>query len=113
MIATVRFTDAAQVLGQARRRAQLSLRELGKRARTSHSTLIDYESGRKVPTVATFLRILQACGLAADLCLTPRVRQYDGIDRGEELEAVLRLAEDFPHRQSKRADHPIFGRISD
>jgi len=102
--------NAARVLRDARMRAGLSLRELARRAGTSHPTLVAYEAGRKSPSVATFLRILDACGFAVDFELSPRVRWQDGIPRGEELEAVLALAAEFPARTSRRMSYPVFPR---
>jgi transcriptional regulator with XRE-family HTH domain len=90
------------VLRQARRRAGLSLRELGARAGTSHSTLSAYESGAKVPSVATLERILRAAGFALDVALVPR------LDRGRELERVLELAGHFPARHAPDLAYPRF-----
>ena len=101
----------AFTLRAAREGAQLSLRELAARAGTSHSTLLAYEQGKKVPSVATFVRILDACDLAVDFHLSPRIRERDGIPRGEELRAVLELAEQFPIRVKGRMDLPKFGRM--
>ncbi len=98
----------ADSLRQARERANLSLRRLAERAGTSHSTLLAYEKGRKVPSASTFVRILQACGNAVDILIQPRVREMDGIPRGDELAAVLELAEQFPHRASRHLEFPRF-----
>ena len=100
---------ASAVLADARRRAGLSLREAARRAGTSHPTLRAYEQGTKSPSVATFLRVLEACGFAVDFELSPRIRWHDGIARGDELEAVLRLAEAFPAKIPKRMEYPAFG----
>jgi transcriptional regulator with XRE-family HTH domain len=101
--------DSARALRRARAAAGLSLRELGQRAATSHSTLLAYEKGRKAPAVTTFVRILEACGFAVDFHLSPRVRERDGLERGEELAQVLELAEQFPSRLSRTLDYPTFG----
>ncbi|MEE9254805.1 MAG: helix-turn-helix transcriptional regulator [Pseudomonadales bacterium] len=95
-------------LKRARTRAGLSLRELAKRAATSHSTLLAYEQGKKTPSVETFLRILSACGFAVDFELSPRIRENGALERGRELEAVLKLAEQFPARHAKRLTYPKF-----
>lgn len=100
----------ASILRKARLQAGLSLRELAARAGTSHSTLAAYEQARKAPSVVTFARILENCDVALDVNLTRRIREADGIDRGEELRAVLELAEQFPARIAPRMDLPIFGR---
>lgn len=100
--------STAALLANARAKAQLSLRELAERARTSHATLSAYEKGRKVPSVTTYFRILEACGNAVDIQLHPRIRERDGIPRGEELESVLTLAAQFPARASRHLELPVF-----
>jgi transcriptional regulator with XRE-family HTH domain len=102
--------STAALLAQARAEARLSLRELAERAKTSHATLSAYEKGRKVPSVTTFLRILEACGNAVDIHLHPRIRERDGIPRGQELESVLNLAAQFPAKASRHLNHPRFPR---
>ena len=102
-------TPAADVLGRARKRVGLSLRAAAERAGTSHATLSAYEKGRKAPSVTTYLRILHAYGYAADIELSPRIREQDGYPRGEELEEVLALAEQFPARHAKKLTYPRFG----
>jgi len=99
----------AITLSQARAAAGLSLRQLAKRAATSHATVLAYEKGTKTPGAATFLRLLEACGFGVDIRLDRRIRSYDGLARGEELEQVLRLAEQFPVRASKTITYPRFG----
>ena len=99
----------ATTLRESRARAGLSLRELAKRAGTSHSTLLAYEQAKKVPTTTTFFRVIEACGNVVDLDIQPRVTEHDGIPRGEELAAVLHLAAQFPHRASRHLDLPRFG----
>jgi transcriptional regulator with XRE-family HTH domain len=103
----------ARLLESARQRAGLSLRETARRAGTSHATLKAYETGAKTPSVATLLRILDACGFAVDFELSPRIRWQDGIYRGDELEQVLRLAGQFPARVSRYMDYPRFGPTDD
>ncbi len=99
---------AAKLLRESREAAELSLRELARRAGTSHATLIAYESGIKVPSVVTFTRVLESCGLAVDFVTSKRVRLYEGLTRGAELAAVLQLAEQFPSRPAKHMSYPIF-----
>ena len=102
--------DAAQVLRAARHDLGLTLRELATRAKTSHSTLAAYESGRKTPNVATLNRIVEAAGFAADLDMCRRHRSSSGLARGEELVAVLELAAAFPARHTGELTMPVFGR---
>ena len=99
-----------QTLLQARGRSGLSLREIARRARTSHATLLAYEKGQKVPSVIVFMRILDACGVAVDFDLSRRVRSADGLDRGEELKQALLLAEQFPAKTNKKLKLPRFGK---
>jgi len=97
------------LLRAVRDRAGLSLRGAAAKAGTSHATLAAYEAGRKSPTLPTLLRILDAFGFAADIELSPRIRERDGIPRGKELEEALGLAEAFPARIDGRLTFPKFG----
>ena len=106
---TIRVVDAATTLRRARDRAGLSLRALATRADTSHSTLSAYETGRKVPTVETFDRIVRAAGYELEVGLTPSVGGSDRAARGRELLEVLELAELFPARPSATLEFPRFG----
>ena len=100
--------NAAVELRTARLRAGLTLRELARRAGTSHATLAAYESGRKAPSVATFDRIVRAAGFRPDLELTKSVGGADPADRGRELVEVLELAGRFPARHSHTLGFPRF-----
>ena len=97
-------------LRAARLQACLSLRQLAARAHTSHATLLAYEKGRKIPSTLTYFKILEACGNTVDILLQPRIREKDGIPRGEELSMVLDLAEKFPHQASRHLGIPRFPR---
>ncbi|MEZ5550927.1 MAG: helix-turn-helix transcriptional regulator [Pseudomonadales bacterium] len=110
MAASSHVHSTAALLAQARAEAGLSLRDLARRASTSHATLSAYERGRKVPSVVTYIRILEACGNAVDVQLQPRIREKDGIPRGDELESVLQLAAQFPAKASRYLDLPVFPR---
>lgn len=103
--------NASDVVRESRLRAGLTLRSLAERANTSHATISAYESGRKVPTVETLDRIVRAAGFEIDVSLAPRVRStLVGQNRGDELAAVLDLAEAFPVRHEPVLNAPIFGR---
>lgn len=102
--------DAATLLREARQRSGLTQRSLARRARTSHSTLAAYESGTKVPTLATLVRIVEAAGFGVDVTLTPRGPFEDRVAHGDRLEAVLELAEAFPVRHRRRLAYPRFRR---
>jgi transcriptional regulator with XRE-family HTH domain len=99
----------ASLLRSARRRAGLSLRAAAAKAGTSHATVAAYEAGRKSPSIVTLLRILEAWGFAADIVLSPRIRERGGLARGKELEQVLALAETFPARVDRALSYPRFG----
>ncbi len=86
------------------------MRQLAERAGTSHSTIAAYEAGRKVPTVATLDRLVDAAGFAADVVVSSRIRSDRGMDRGDELVAVLELASQFPARHAARLEAPVFCR---
>lgn len=77
-----------------------------RRAGTSHATILAYEQGTKTPGAATFLRLLEACGYGVQIRLDRRIRERDGLERGEELEQVLRLAEQFPVNVARRMSYP-------
>ncbi len=96
-------------LRDARTAAGLGLRELARRAGTSHATLSQYEHNLKVPSVAVFMRILEASGYSVDLTLRRRIRERHGMPRGEELAQVLELAEQFPSRPALALEFPRFG----
>lgn len=100
--------DAARTLRSARARSGLSLRALAERAGTSHATLAAYESGRVVPRVDTFVRVLRAAGFAAELELAPRpdATRAEREAKGEELRQALELAAMFPARHAPRLTFP-------
>ncbi len=99
----------AVLLRETRLKSKFSLRQTAKMAGTSHATILAYESGKKVPSVVVFLRILEAYGYSVDFILNPRIRYRDGIERGEELADVLRLAEQFPANVEQEMSYTKFG----
>jgi transcriptional regulator with XRE-family HTH domain len=101
--------EAARVLRTVRARAGLSLRQLARRAGTSHSTLSAYEQGRVEPGVETVERIARAAGytLVADVVPVPGNDRAG--TRGDELVAVLELAAMFPARHDRELRFPRFG----
>lgn len=101
--------DAAVTVRTARHRAGLSLRQLARRAGTSHSTLAAYESGRTTPSVSTLDRIVRAAGFELATELRPRVGNLDPAARGAELVEVLELAALFPARHAATLNSPRFG----
>ena len=93
----------------ARGRSQLSLRALAARAGTSHATLSAYENGRVDPTTTVFTRIIEAAGWLLEASLLGRPPEFEGLGRGDELIAVLELAEQFPARHAAELEFPRFG----
>lgn len=88
--------DTAAVLAEARRRSGLTIRQLARRAGTSHSAIAAYESGAKAPNTATLQRLVSACGFDIDAGLRARSAFEDRPRRGRELIEVLDLADQFP-----------------
>lgn len=107
----IQEVNAAHLLRTARLRAGYSLRELAERAGTSYSTLSDYERGTKVPALTTMARVLDAAGFSLEVSLadkTPPTRgDRDTRPRGEQLEEVLHLADQFPSRHTREMEYPI------
>jgi transcriptional regulator with XRE-family HTH domain len=88
--------DASAVLVEARRRSGLTLRQLARRAGTSHSAIAAYESGAKSPNTATWQRLVRGCGFEIETELRPVASFEDRPRRGRELLEVLDLADQFP-----------------
>lgn len=100
--------DAATLIRRARSCSGLSLRQLARRAGTSHATLSAYEAGRVDPSVHTVRRIIRSAGFDPAVVLVPRVDPNEG-GRGDELVQVLELAAQFPARHARRLSYPRFG----
>ena len=90
------------MLRDARRRSGLTIRQLARRARTSHSAIAAYESGAKSPNSATLRRLVRACGFEIEPHLRPIAPFEDRRQRGRELVEVLDLAGEFPTEHRPR-----------
>ncbi len=101
--------DAGLLIRTVRGRSHLSLRALAARAGTSHATLSAYENGRVDPTTAVLTRIIAAAGCSLEATLLGGPPDLAGMPRGEELIAVLELAEQFPARHAPTLAFPVFG----
>jgi transcriptional regulator with XRE-family HTH domain len=108
--ATVLQNPSGALLEAARNRSGLSLREIARRAGTSHATLSAYLHGTKTPSLETLVRIVESCGLGVEFSLEVRIRSANGVPRGEELEQVLRLAGQFPASPERAPRFPVFPR---
>ena len=94
--------NAAAIITSARTRARLSKRELARRVGTSPAAIVEYESGRRSPTVDSLDLILRVCGVDMAINFVDR-SETDRIEKcGRDLEAVLELADALP----KRAPNP-------
>jgi transcriptional regulator with XRE-family HTH domain len=100
--------DAPLIIRTARRQSKLSLRALAVQAGTSHATLSAYEKGRVDPTTMVLSRIIAAAGQSLEATLLGVPPSIDGMSRGEELIAVLELAEQFPARHASHIEFPVF-----
>jgi transcriptional regulator with XRE-family HTH domain len=103
--------EAATVVRTLRQRAGLSLRQLARRAGTSHATLSAYEHGRVEPGVDTVERIARAAGFSVTAELAPVPGGDRAGSRGDELVAVLELAAMFPARHAPELTFPRFGPV--
>ena len=92
----------------ARGQSGLSLRALAARAGTSHATLSAYEHGRVDPTTTVLGRIVGAAGSSVEMTLLGTPPEIQGMSRGDELIAVLELAEEFPARHASKLEFPRF-----
>jgi transcriptional regulator with XRE-family HTH domain len=103
-----RYTQrVAELLKYVRGKAGLSARELARRVGSSHSTILAYEAGKKVPVTTTMMRLVHACGYSIDFSLSPRLRGDEDHPKGAELQAVLELAAEFPARHSDKPDNKL------
>ena len=64
-------TWARNLIKVARRDAELSQRELARRAGTSQATLSAYEAGRKSPSFETLVKVIRAAGQDLRVRLEP------------------------------------------
>ena len=99
----------AELLKYVRGKAGLSARELARSVGSSHSTILAYEAGKKVPVTTTLMRLVHACGYSVDFALSPRLRGDNDNPKGAELQAVIDLAAEFPARHSDTPDRKAPG----
>src|SRR3954451_5174264 len=76
----------ADLVREARRRADLTQRALAVRAGTTQSAIARLESGRTSPSFDQVVRLIKLCGFRLDVALDP----YDGSDVAQ-AEALLKL----------------------
>ena len=100
--------EVAKTLAEARRRAGLTQSQLARRAGTSQATVSAYESGRKVPSIETFARLLAATGSQLAVVEAPARRpSREELQRnGRVLAEVLELARALPGRRRGELRYP-------
>ena len=84
---------ADQLITKAREQGGLSKRELARRAHTSPAAIVEYESGRRSPTVDTLARLIDACGLGWTITLDGKAKRERQLVAGKRLAQVLALAD--------------------
>lgn len=87
--------SAGGILSYARRKANLSQRELGRRAGATQATISRIEEALVSPRFDTLERLLEACGF--ELQAIPR--RGEGIDRG----AIRELLRSTPAERARLA----------
>lgn len=92
----------AETIRQARMFEGISKRELARRARTSPAAIVEYESGRRSPTIETLGRLIDACGLGYNIALYSTAARERRDVAGKRLSQVLALADALPHRAASR-----------
>lgn len=102
--------SATTVLRAARCASRLGLRELARRAGTSHAALSSYEAGTKDPRWTTVERIVAAAGGALEVGIARRADRTPAarVAKGDELAAALDLAAAFPARHDPVLGYPPF-----
>jgi transcriptional regulator with XRE-family HTH domain len=100
--------DVPSTLRAARRRAGLSQAALAELIGTSQATVSAYESGRKLPSVGTLSRLLDAMGfrLTAEPGAGRLPSRAELARAGRALGDVLALAEALPTRHRRTLRYP-------
>ena len=92
--------DVGAVLRRARLQAGLTQTELARATATAQTAVSAYETGRKVPSVATLQRLLEGCGASLHV-ERPKLERA-----GRHLSEVLALAEALPYRPKRDLEYP-------
>ena len=101
--------NAGLLIHDARRSAGMTQTELALRADTAQSAIAAYESGARIPTLATLRRLFDACEHDVELSIHPRVR------RGSESLAELAktIKRDVAQGHEHDATRLLFGFADD
>lgn len=101
--------DGRWVVKRIRHLSGLSKREMARRAETSPAALVEYESGRRSPSLTSLYRLAEACDLEIQITFRPKQSARDRELAGERLVQVLDLADALPKRpaaaQSAKAQY--------
>jgi transcriptional regulator with XRE-family HTH domain len=92
---------ASELLRRARRAAGLTQQALARKVGIPQSVLSAYERGRRQPSVAAAVRILEAAGFR--MALRPRI---DERRAGDLLPQLLGLADALPKRRRGELSYP-------
>src|SRR5712691_4150984 len=104
-----RMVLSAKLIKEARAAAGLTQAELASQAGTSQPTVAAYESGDKIPTVATLERLLRATGSSLTATHSPQGQRTSRLRRvlHERRQEILDLA-DRHHTSNVR----VFGSVA-
>lgn len=93
------MNKAAALVKEARRRAGVTQAELAERLGTPQSVVARWESGQRVPSLASIERVARACGLDTSIGLVIHdthdlllARQLDPLSPGERIEYMVDAA---------------------
>lgn len=87
---------SALLLSEMRTQRRLSQAELARRSGVPRTAINAYESGRRIPTAATLLRLAEAC----DMTLRAQPRESVDLTANDRaLQEALDLAELLPSRR--------------
>ncbi len=99
------------MLREARRRRNLSRRELARRGGTSAATLAAYEAGSSVPSVATLTRLLRAAGFEPEAALRPAAAT-DEQELAQKIQALFAFVDVLPRARRGPLTFPVFGAVN-
>lgn len=94
---------ASTLIHQMRRERRLTQADLARRSGVPRTAINAYESGRRVPTATTLLRLAEACDVT--IGFAPR-REVDLEAQAQTLEQVLDLAELLPQNPKSELRFP-------
>jgi transcriptional regulator with XRE-family HTH domain len=99
------------VVKRLRQISGLSKREIARRAQTTPAALVEYESGRRSPSLSSLYRIADACGLEVQITFRRKNPVLNPEVCGERLAQVLALSDALPKRpaaaQSAKAQYVL------